>query len=63
MYLICVKKMSQCKHTYIHTYIHTYFSAVKRLIVINHIQNKTFCLQNICMCAVYIIMYVYIYKY
>ncbi len=34
-------------------------SAVKRLIVINHIQNKSFCLHNICVCTVYI-YYVYI---
>ncbi len=29
-------------------------SAVKWLIVINRIQNKSFCLQNICVCTVYI---------
>ncbi len=29
-------------------------SAVKRLIVINRIQNKSFCLHNICVCTVYI---------
>ncbi len=34
-------------------------SAVKRLIAINHIQNKRFCLHNIC---VYI-MYIYTYKH
>ncbi len=34
-------------------------SDVKWLIVINRIQNKSFCLYNICMCAVYI-YYVYI---
>ncbi len=34
-------------------------SAVKRLIVINRIQNKSFCLHNICVCTVYI-YYVYI---
>ncbi len=34
-------------------------SAVKRLIVINRIQNKGFCLHNICVCTVYI-YYVYI---
>ncbi len=34
-------------------------SAVKRLIVINRIQNKSFCLHNICVCVVYI-YYVYI---
>ncbi len=35
------------------------FSAVKQLIVINCIQNKSFCLHNTCMCAVYIY---YVYK-
>ncbi len=34
-------------------------SAVKRLIVINRIQNKSIWLHNICVCAVYI-YYVYI---
>ncbi len=34
-------------------------SAVKQLIVINHIQNKSFCLHNIYMCALFI-YYVYI---
>ncbi len=29
------------------------FSAVKQLIAINCIQNKSFCLHNICVCAVY----------
>ncbi len=29
-------------------------SAVKRLIAINRIQNKSFCLHNICMCTEYI---------
>ncbi len=29
-------------------------SAVKRLIVINHIQKKIFCLHNMCVCTVYI---------
>ncbi len=32
-----------------------FFSAVKRIIVINRIQNKSFCLHNICMCTVYIL--------
>ncbi len=44
---------------YIYIYIYIYFSAVKRLIVINRIQNKSFGLHNICMCTVYI-YYVYI---
>ncbi len=43
----------------INTHINIYISAVKRLIVINHIQNKSFCLHNICMCTVYI-YYLYI---
>ncbi len=34
-------------------------SAVKPLNVINHIQNKSFCLHNICVCTVYI-YYVYV---
>ncbi len=34
-------------------------SAVKRLIAINHIQNKRFGLHNICVC-VYIYIYIYI---
>ncbi len=37
-------------------------SAVKRLITINRIQNKSFCLHNICVCTVYI-YYVYKYKH
>ncbi len=37
-----------------------YISAVKRLIAINHIQNKRFCLHNIC---VYTVCTVYIYEY
>ncbi len=41
------------------TTVYIYFSAVRRLIVINHIQNKSFCLNNICVCSVYI-YYVYI---
>ncbi len=39
-----------------------YFSAVKWLIVINRIQNKSFCLHNICVCTVFI-YYVYINTY
>ncbi len=38
-----------------------YFSAVKQLIIINHIQNNSFCLHNICVHAVYI-YYAYINK-
>ncbi len=30
------------------------FSGIKRLIVINRIQNKKICLHNICVCVVYI---------
>ncbi len=37
-----------------------YISAVKQLIAINRIQNKSFCLHNICVCTVYIY---YVYKY
>ncbi len=40
-----------------HFYIYT--SAVKRLIAINLIQNKSFCLHNTCVYTVYI-YYVYI---
>ncbi len=39
-----------------------FFSAVKRLNAINRIQNKRFCLHNICVYTVYI-YYVYIYIY
>ncbi len=35
-----------------------FISAVKRLIAINRIQIKSFCLHNICVCTVYI-YYVY----
>ncbi len=38
---------------------HIKISAVKRLIAINHIQNESFCLHDVCMCIVYI-YYVYI---
>ncbi len=31
--------------------------------MINHIQNKTFCVHNICVHCVIFIMYIYIYKY
>ncbi len=40
--------------------LYIYISAVKRLIAINRIQNKRFCLHNVCECAVYIY---YVYKY
>ncbi len=39
--------------------MYIYISAVKRLIVINHIQNKLFCLHNISVCTLYI-YYVYL---
>ncbi len=39
-----------------------YTSAAKWLIVINRIQNKSFCLHDICVCAVYI-YYVSKYKH
>ncbi len=44
-------------HEYL--YICILNSAVKRLIAINRIQNKSFCLHNICVCSVYIY---YVYK-
>ncbi len=47
-------------YVYIYIYIYIYISAVKWLIVINRIQNKSFCLHNICVCTVYIY---YVYKY
>ncbi len=34
-----------------------YFSAFKRLIAINRIQNKSCCLHNICLCTVYYYVY------
>ncbi len=34
-------------------------SAIIRLIAINHIQNKRFCLHNVCLCCLFI-MYIYI---
>ncbi len=40
-------------------YIYIYISAVKRLITLNRIQNKSFYLHNISVCTVYI-YYVYI---
>ncbi len=43
---------------YIYIYIYIYISAVKRLIAIDHIQNKRSCFHNICVCTVYI-YYVY----
>ncbi len=41
------------------TSLYIYISAVKQLITINHIQIKSYCLHNICVCTVYI-YYVYI---
>ncbi len=38
-------------------------SAVKRLIAINHIQNKSFCLHNICVCILCIFIMYTVYKY
>ncbi len=43
-----------------HTHTHIYISVVKRLIGINRIQIKSFCLHNICMCTLYV-YYVYVY--
>ncbi len=42
--------------------VYIYISAVKQLIVINRIQNKCFCLHNICVCTVYI-YYVFIHTH
>ncbi len=41
------------KKSYIYIYIYIYICvcAVKRLIANNRIQNKSFCLHNICMCT------------
>ncbi len=52
-------------YLFIHPFIRSFislliFSAVKRLIVINLIQNKSFCLHNICVYCVYLLC---IYKY
>ncbi len=44
---------------YIYIRIYIYISAVKRLIAINRIQNKSFCLHNIYVCTFYI-YYVYL---
>ncbi len=38
----------------LYIYIYIYISAVKQLIAINHIQNKSFCLHNMCVYTVYI---------
>ncbi len=38
-------------------------SAVKRLIAINRIQNKSFCLHNICLCTVSIYVYINTHTY
>ncbi len=40
--------------------IYIFCSAVKRLIAINRIQNKTNCLRNVCVLCIFII-YIYIY--
>ncbi len=50
------------KFCVINIYLFVCFSAVKRLIAINRIQYKIFCLHNICVCAVYI-YYVYTHTY
>ncbi len=57
MYIIYCKYMKNKVCVYIYIY-----SAVKRLIAINRIQNKGFCLRNIHVCTVYI-YYVYINMY
>ncbi len=54
-----------CSHSYVQhlvQHICIYISAVKRLIVINHIQNKSFCLHNICVYTVYTVCIMYIYR-
>ncbi len=43
--------------------VYVIISAVKRLIVINHIQNKSFCLHNIWVYTVYIYLFIYKYKH
>ncbi len=63
-------------HTHTHTHTHTLnlltheyksliqtISAVKKCIVINHIQNTSFCLHNTCACTVYNYVYIYIYTH
>ncbi len=69
--LLNCKGCDLIKYIYVYIYIYIYISAVKRLIAINCIQNKSFCLHKICVCAVYIYyayikthtcMYVYILK-
>ncbi len=62
MYKCCTgavhfQKVQICLGSNIYTvdtniYIYTHISAVKRLIAINRIQNKSFCLHNICVCTV-----------
>ncbi len=42
----------------LYIYIYIYISAVKLLIAINPIQNKSFCLHNICLLCIFI-MYIY----
>ncbi len=44
----------QFLNVYILRTFYVIFSAVKRLIMINRIQNKSFCLHNICVHNVYI---------
>ncbi len=46
-------------YIYIYIYLYIFISAVKWLIAINRIKNKSVCLHNICVCTVYI-YYVYI---
>ncbi len=38
-------------------------SAVKQLFAINRIQNKSFCLHNICVCFVYFLLCIHKYTY
>ncbi len=42
--------------------IYIYISTAKRLIAINHIQNKSFCLHNMCVLCIFI-MYIEIHTH
>ncbi len=44
----------------IYMYVYVYISAGQQLIAINHIQNKSFCVHNMCVYCVYLLC---IYKY
>ncbi len=57
-YIVLIFK--KCIHLYINYFNYIYNSAIKRLIMINRIQNKGFCLHNMCVYCVYLLC---IYKY